>query len=148
MTGFNPYIRSNAYNAYTGVAKIDDGPTVLALPEKDPSMTVVVGVATQQISVTFNNALPWANEAGGYLIIYQGEPQNSTRNFFGGPWKYCYRVEGATPVPPVSPGAIGVQFKAVLGQKCCVYARIYRADGRISEAFTASCIVTAEQKKN
>ena len=143
MTGFNHYIRSNAYNAYTGVAKIDDGPTVLALPEKDPSMTIVVGVATQQISVTFNNALPWANEAGGYLIFYQGEPQNPTRNFFGGPWKYCYRVEGSTPVPPVSPGAIGVKYTAVLGQKVWVYARIYRADGRISEAFTASCIVTA-----
>jgi hypothetical protein len=143
MTGFNHYLRSNAYKGYTGEAAIDAGPTVLALPEKDPAMTIEVHVTGNHISVTFNNALPWANEAGGYLIIYQGQPQSHTRNFFNGPWKYCYRIEGATPVPPTSPGTITCKYTAVLGQKVWVYARIYRADGRISEPFVASAIVTA-----
>lgn len=143
LTGFNHYLRSNAYLAYTGVATIDNGPTELALPEKDPTLAIVVGVATQQISVTFDNGLPWANEDGGFLIIYQGEPQNPTRNFFGGPWKYCYRIEGASLAPPASPGTINVKYTAVLGQKVWVYARIFRADGRISEPFYASVLVTA-----
>jgi hypothetical protein len=141
LSGFNHYIRSNAYLAYTGVAKIDAGPTVLALPEKDPTLAIAVSVATQQISVSFDNTLPWANETGGFLIIYQGQPQNNTRNFFAGPWKYCYRIEGATGSPPASPGAVGVKYTAVLGQKTWVYARIFRADGRISEPFTASVVI-------
>jgi hypothetical protein len=143
LSGFNHYVRSNVYKASMGEATIDDGPTVLALPEKDPTMTIAISVADQKISVSFDNTLPWAGEVGGYLIIYQGEPQNPTRNFFAGPWKHCGRVEGATPVPPVSPEKIAVKYTAVLGQKCWVYARIFRADGRISEPFTASCIVVA-----
>lgn len=143
LTGFNHYVRSNAYLAYTGVAKIDTGPTVLALPEKDPTFAIVVGVGTQQISVTYDDGLPWANETGGFFIIYQGEPQNPTRNYFAGPWKYCYRIEGVTDAPPASPGVITVKYAAVLGQKVWCYARIFRADGRISEPFTASIIVTA-----
>lgn len=143
LSGFNHYIRSNSYKAYTGEALIDTAPTVLALPEKDPTMSIVVGVATQQITVSFDDSLPWASEAGGLLIIYMGQPQNPTRNFFAGPWKYGYRIEGESPGPRVSPGLITCPFAAVLGQKVWIYARIYRADGRISEAFTASCIVTA-----
>lgn len=143
MSGFNHFIRSNAYLAYTGVAFVEAGPTVLALPEKDATLAIAISVVTQQIAVTFDNALPWANEAGGFLIVYQGEPQNPTRNFFAGPWKYCYRIEGSTPVPPVSPGAIGVKYTAVLGQKSWVYARTFRADGRISEPMVVSTIVVA-----
>lgn len=143
LSGFNHYIRSNSYLSYTGVAEIDAGPTVLALPEKDPTLAVAISVATQQISVTFDNALPWANEDGGFLIIYQGEPQNATRNFFAGPWKYCYRIEGDSVAPPASPGAISVQYTAVLGQKSWVYARVFRADGRLSEPMVVSCIIGA-----
>jgi len=143
MSGFNHFVRSNAYLAYTGVALVEAGPTVLALPEKDPTLAVAISVATQQIAVTFDNALAWANEDGGFLIIYQGEPQNATRNFFAGPWKYCYRIEGDAVTPPTSPGAITVQYPAVLGQKSWVYARIFRADGRISEPMVVSAIVGA-----
>jgi len=138
LTGQNMYVRTNCILVQNSLTPIDDAPTVFELPDQDPTLAVSISEATQQLSITFDNTRSWANEDGGYLFIYMGSPQNPQRNFFAGPWKYAGKVEGDGASAPTSPATISVPFAATEGQRIWVYARILRADGRLSERFRAS----------
>lgn len=142
LSGFNHYIRSNVILVISGNTIIDDGPTIFEIPDQDPTMTITASEAAQQISIAFDNALDWANEVGGFLFSFQGSPQNAQRNFFGGPWRYMTQIAG-DPVPPVSPSVQPVSFAIAAGQRQWIYARIIRADGRLSNPFRADIITAA-----
>jgi len=133
LTGFNHFCRSNAALLRAADTLVEDGPVVLALPEKDPTIVFSASEATQNMSVSFNNALEWANEANGHLYICQGRPQLATRNFYNGPWRYAGAVDGSSPVPPPSPATIASVFPIAQGQNLWIRGRIIRADGRLSE---------------
>lgn len=135
LTGFNHFVRSNVELKRQALTVIEDGPTELALPEKDPTFEVTGSAATQKLSVTFDNTLGWANEDDGYLFVYMGTPQLATRNFFAGPWAYAGKVDGDSITPPTSPAELDAPFTLVETQKVFMYARIVRADGRLSEPF-------------
>lgn len=143
LSGFNHYIRSNVPLVQNGLTPVDAAPTIFEIPDHDPTFAISASEATQQISVTFDNTLAWANEAGGYMVKYQGLPQNAQRNYFGGPWRLMDYIIGATPTPPTSPDAEDVVFAIAEGQHLWVYARILRADGRMSEPFRADCFCAA-----
>jgi len=143
ISGFNHYIRSgveflNRLGGYT-----DAGPVVFEIPEQDPTLAITATEAGQTISVTFDNALDWANETGATMFIYQGTPQNGQRNFFAGPWRFIGNVLGDDAVPPVSPVVIPVDFAIAEGQRQWIFARIRRVDGRLSEPFRADIEVGA-----
>jgi hypothetical protein len=142
MTGFNHFIRSNTLRQYQGQSIVDAGPTTFELPEKDNTITITGSAATQQISLSFNNALPWANEVGGMISCFLGQPQNKTRNFFNGPWKHFTSFVGGA-VPPVSPKVVNASYGIAQGQALWIYCRISRADGRLSEAFRTQCFCGA-----
>jgi hypothetical protein len=139
LTGFNHFVRGNAVCLRNGGVVILAGPTTLALPEKDPSLAVTASVATQLITITLNEALPWFTTATCFMAIFQGQPQSPTRNFFNGPWKFA----GAIPANQGDPHTVAAPYTLVLGQKVWCYARIQLADGRLSEPMTVSCTVAA-----
>ena len=143
LTGFNHYLRSNAFLARVGKAPVDAGPTTFSLPEKDPSFDISASEGSQQITVTFDDTLDWDNETGGYLVYNQGSPQNGQRNYFNGPWKLLSYTAGETGVPVASPVVEAAVFAMAENQRQWVFARILRADGRLSEIFRADCIVAA-----
>ena len=143
ISGFNHYIRSNVEFLRNLAATTAPGPVVFEIPEQDPTFAITASEATQQISVTFNNALDWANETGAVMFVYQGQPQNAQRNFFGGPWRYMDRILGDGAVPPVSPDVMDVPIVIAEGQRQWVYARIRRVDGRLSEPFRSDVLVGA-----
>jgi len=87
LTGFNHYVRSNSILWRTNGTMYANGPVVFELPEKDNQFAITASVATQQITVTANPALAWANEDNAFMYIFQGQPQNAQRNFFAGLWK-------------------------------------------------------------
>ena len=143
LTGFNHYIRSNTPRLQASVAVVDAGPTTFELPEQDPTFAITASEAAQEISYTFNDALAWANEVGGFLFKYQGQPQNPQRNYFSGPWRYHGNIIGAVS-PPSSPDAEGSPpyvFTELQRQWC--YGRIALADGRLSEPFRADTFCAA-----
>lgn len=141
LTGFNHFVRSNSTLQNLGLPLVVDAPTVFTLPEKDNTIAVTAVVATQKITVAYDNALDWAGEVGGHLFLYQGKPVNSTRNFFAGPYKYIGKVDGA-----VEPPAGTVELSAVMpfaaGQNLNIQARIVRADGRMSEPFRCAVLTS------
>ncbi|MCJ7778104.1 MAG: hypothetical protein MUP16_07315, partial [Sedimentisphaerales bacterium] len=143
LTGFNHFVRSNTefYNHYVEVTEA--GPTTLVLPEKDIAFAVTGSVASQNLSVVFTEGTDWALEPGAIMLVYQGQPRGQTRNFFNGPWKYAGAVGGVAAPGAQSPATLAAVFTLTLGQLVTCYARIRRADGRLSEPFTASFTVGA-----
>lgn len=143
LTGFNHYIRSNAVIVLGAGTPYDDGPVIFQVPGHDPDFAITASEATQLITYTYDATLDWANETGGFLWYSQGQPQNAQRNFFGGPWQWGGGLVGVTGAPPASPLIRGVSFAIAEGQHQWVFARIQRADGRISTPFRADVLVAA-----
>jgi hypothetical protein len=143
LTGFNQFVRSNSIAKAKLNTFVAPGPTVLALPETDPSFLITASVATQLVSVAFDNALPWALEVGADMFVELGQPQIVTRNYFNGPWKYMDKIAGKVAPAEPSPKTMATPYTLVLGQKVWAYGRIRRADGRISNPMVASCVVAA-----
>lgn len=143
LSGFNHYIRSNMIRKQTTQAIIDDGPVVFELPAQDPTLAITATEAAQTIDVAFDNTMDWSTEAGALMFEFQGTPQNAQRNFFAGPWRIMGVLVGADPGPVASPHVRPVQFAIAEGQRQWIYARITRADGRLSEPFRADAFVAA-----
>lgn len=135
LSGFNHYVRSNVFRMQGGMAVVDAGPVIFELPAHDPAFNVSISEATQQITTTYDDTMDWNNETGGGLWCYMGSPQNAQRSFFNGPWRYCGGLNGVTGAPPASPQVLACSFVASEGQHIWVSARLFRADGRLSEKF-------------
>jgi hypothetical protein len=143
LTGFNMFVRSNLAIVYAGGTRVDDGPAVLSLPEADESLSISADEAAQELSVTFDDTMNWLDETGGHLVIFAGQPVNSTVNFFAGPWKIAGKIDGDDSTPPTSPSTLDNPFTVQEDQKQFFYARILRADGRVTQPFRTSAIVSA-----
>lgn len=143
LSGFNHYIRSNATRLAGPTVVIDAGPTVFEIPEQDPTLAVTSSEATQQLTIAFDNTLPWAVEDNSFLLLFEGQPQNPQRNFFGGPWRFITWVPGADPGGAITPSVNNSLFGIAEGQRQWIYARISRADGRLSQPFRANEFVAA-----
>lgn len=143
LSGFNHYIRSNAVAKNFSLTLVDAGPVVFELPAQDPLYSIVISEATQQISTTYDDGMDWASETGANLLLSGGQPQNAQRNFFGGPWRLYGQMAGADGAPPAPPHGGASPFAVAEGQHVWCYARIRRADGRLSEPFRADIIVAA-----
>jgi hypothetical protein len=137
LTGFNHFIRSNAALIAAGGALVTDGPTDLGLPPGDELFAVSGSESTQKLTVTFDDAKDWALETGAYLSIEMGEPQNPTRNFFGGPWRFAAALAGVDTTGVSSPQDIDPPFTLTEGQRVWCRARIIRKDARCSTQFGA-----------
>jgi hypothetical protein len=142
LSGFNHFIRSNTLGQMAGIPMYEDGPTTFTLPDADPTLAITISEATQEISVAFNDAADWNIEVGGHLFIEQGKPQNPQINFFNGPWRYVGQVPGDV-VPLTSPQTKACVFAVAESQRVWCYARIQRADARLSTPFQANCFVGA-----
>lgn len=143
LSGFNHYIRSNCGYVDLGGGYFDDGPTTLSLAQQDPTFAIAASAATQNISVTFDTDLDWVSEPGAGMYLLDGRPQIATRNFFAGPYRGLEWIGGGQPPGPASPQDHTGIFTLVEAQKIWVQARIIRYDGRLSEPFSANCIVAA-----
>ncbi len=140
-SGFNHYIRSNAFRMSLGFAAIDAAPANGELPAHDPSISIAPSAGSQQLNVTFDNSMDWANEAGGVLFVHQGRPQNAQRFRFFGPYRWCTCVGGDSETPPGPAEPAPAVFHITELQRQWVYFRIQRADGRLSETFRAEAFV-------
>lgn len=143
LSGFNHYIRSNAWLARMGATPIDPGPVVFEIPEADPVFAISISEATQTWTCTFNDGKDWVSEDGAQLIMFNGQPQNPQRNFFGGPWRFMNSIAGNNGAPPASPLDRGASFTYSELQRAWCYARIMRADGRLSAPFRGDTFVGA-----
>ncbi len=143
LSGFNHYIRSNSFRTRYAIAPVDDGPVIFELPDQDPAFSITASEATQVITLAFDDVLPWASEDNAFLVVYQGQPQTAQRNFFAGPWRNAGIIFGDLAIPITTPQDVPVSFAIAEGQRLWTYARISRADGRLSEPFRDDVVVGA-----
>lgn len=143
LTGFNMFIRSNAARITAGGDIVTDAPTDLGLPAGDPKFEIAANATSKQIVVTFDDTMDWCTEAGAYLEIEMGSPQNETRNFFGGPWRFAAGIAGVYPGGIASPVEIDPSFTLIPGQKIWCRAKVIRADARCSTPFQAPPVIVA-----
>ncbi len=133
LTGFNHFIRCNAaFRLINPVAILVNAPTTLSLPEQDTQLVCSEEtIAAQTFTFTCDNT-GWGVgiEDKEHIMLYQGQPQLVSRNFFGGPWRYMDVIdatEGAA-----GTGTYDASFSFALGQKVWFQARVRMLDGRIS----------------
>ena len=143
LSGFNHYLRSNATLKRLSLPLVDAGPTTFELPEVDPTLSFTASEASGDLTVAYDDTMAWCDEDEAFMFIYQGSPQNAQCNFFGGPWRYADKVEGDQASPPSTPATVAGVFAITELQKQWIYARIQRADGRISEPFRANAFIGA-----
>lgn len=136
ISGSNMYIRSNTAILQAGFPQVDDGPTELTLPESDPTFAVELSAASG-ITITFDDTFAWIDEDEGGLTIQLGQPQNASRTFFGGPWRYDSTLEGDSVTPLTSPDGpnASATWTLIEGHRVWFRAKILRADGRASNYF-------------
>lgn len=138
VTAQNWYINMNSLRIQSSLSVIDAAPTIFALASLTiPVLTITAASATA--SLAFTNTDAWAGEVGGALLIYASRPQNNTKNFFKGPYRFVSKVAGAA-TPPTTPASLTLPFVAgPAGSKVFMRAVAVRADGRPSPAvFSAS----------
>lgn len=142
VSGYNMYCRSRAVIKRLSMSMPAAAPTVMSLPETDPTIAVVASAAGKTLSISFDNTLGWAGEVGGMCVIYQGTPQNATKNSYDGPYKIMGAIAGAVS-PPTSPEVMPSLYAMSVGQKIFCQARVLRADGRLSNPFRFSVLSTS-----
>jgi len=131
ITGQNAFIKMNVQRIQVGLNIVQQAPAVFAGAALTPPNLVSATFATQLLSVTFSNTDAWATAVGGALLVYQGRPQNPSKLFFAGPYRFAAMVLGAV-VPPVSPAAIAAVFPFLVGQRIHVRFVAVQTDARIS----------------
>lgn len=136
LSGFNHFIRSNTMRKWFNMPIAADGPVIFTLADKDVTNAIDVDAAPQNIAVTLDNTMAWANETFAFMFMRQGLPQNHGRSFFGGPYHMCLLILGG-PAPPASPTNVLPHYAVAVGQEQWCAFRISRADGRLSEIFYA-----------
>lgn len=135
LTGFNMFIRSNASRMAVGGSIIEAGPTDISLPGADPTIAMTANAGTGLLTIAFDDTQDWCKENGGFLSVSMGQPQLATRNYFGGPFRNAGGILGNTGSPITSPQTLVAPFTLVNGQKVFAFARLIRADGRVSNPF-------------
>jgi len=142
-SGFNHFVRSNMIRKQLGFPIISPGPVVFELPAQDPTFAITASEATQVITTVYDAGMDWADETDAWLVVFQGRPQNPQRNFFNGPWLLAAALQGVNGAPPASPLVVNASIAFAELQHLWCYARIMRADGRLSEPFRADTFCAA-----
>lgn len=139
ITGQNAYVMMNTLRIQTGLAVIDTAPIIFANAVLTPPALVSATASTDALSISFTNTDVWATAVGGKLVVFVGRPQNPSKLFFDGPYRFTGFVNGAVS-PPTSPQTITSVFDFAAGQRIHLRFRALNADGRISTPWKASGI--------
>lgn len=140
ISGIAQYIRSNAPMAAEGFLTVDSGPMTYMLPTLSGT-GITADAATNTFDLFFDNTDSWATLGGGRLLLYTSRPQNSSVNFFKGPYRFTSSVAGNDPVAPTSPvTSIATPFAFAAGAKIFYQLRAFTADGRLSSPVRGSTV--------
>lgn len=139
-SGQNCYIMCNNYRVQAGLSVIAPAPTIYDMATLTPPVPTITAAGTT-VSVAYTNTDAWANEVGGALLVYASRPQNSTKNFFKGPYRFAGKVAGAG-TPPTSPAVITLPFvTGAAGSKMFFRFIAVRSDARVSTPFPVASTV-------
>lgn len=129
------YTRSNVPRLQAGLAVVDDGPTVMVLPDTGDVTIDITAGEPASASVSYNDSHDWVSEDGAALLVYSSRPQSPAVNYFKGPWRYAGSILGNSETSPDSPQTVTLAFDATTTNHVFTYSRLTRADGRLSSLY-------------
>lgn len=144
--GIAMYIRSNAPRVafpYMTPVFVDDAPTIFDLGTFTQPDNLVFSEAAQTLSMGFDNTDAWANESGAAMMVYIGGPQNPSKQFYKGPYRFGEAILGDDTTAPTSPESINSPFPFVAGQNMYARVNVTRLDGRLASSFQARTLASA-----
>lgn len=133
LTATNWYIKSNTIRSQGGLAITDAASTTFALSTLSP-LTGTVAASATNCTIGWNGADDWqGNSNTGEVNIYASRPQNSTINYFSGPYQFAGTIRSTAISGTAS---IALPFPAGLsGSKIFIRAVATAPDGRPSFVF-------------
>lgn len=133
LTGPNWYIKSNAIRSQMGLPLIDVASSTFALSTLSP-LTGSVAAGATNMTLGWSNADDWqGNSNTGGVAIYASRPQNTTINYFTGPYQFAGKIAGTATAGTAS---IALPFvSGTSGTKIFVKAVASAPDGRPSAVF-------------
>jgi len=131
-TGQQMYLRGNIPRLQAGLDPANDAPTIFDTGSFTPFDTFTANATTGVISIPFDDNDAWVQENDSAMLIYQGRPQNLTRNFGKGPFQLLTAIIGDSTTPPATPATATSLFALAANQKVFLQVRVTRADGRLS----------------
>jgi hypothetical protein len=131
LSGLNHFIRCNTPRVQNGIARIDVAPVIFDIAAAEGALAATASEATQDLTIDGDPLASWVGEANAWQFFYMGLPQNASRKFFGGPYRFITAVPGAG--PPPFPVVIAGAWPFAEGQRLWLRSRIARGDGRLSE---------------
>lgn len=132
LSGINMFTLSNIPRLQAGLDAVLNRP-----PFNNFGPSPVVGVdsisaASQELDLDFSDVDGWDDEDGSALLVYLSRPQSPSISYFKGPYRLAGVIEGDSTTAPTSPATIDLPFVASVGSVIHGYARLTRADGRLS----------------
>ena len=133
LTGLNHFVRSNTPRVVSAIPRIDQAPALQNIGTAELELAATASEATQDLTINGQDPVddPWIGIAGAWSFYYMGLPQNASRKFFKGPFRFLTAVPGAG--PPPFPVVIAASFPFQEGHRIWIRNRIARSDGRLSE---------------
>jgi len=143
LTGLAHYVRSNVpiVQMLGAGSIVDDGPTTYNLG--DYTAPVITPATSTTISVAYNDNDDWVSEDDAHMLVYASRSVGRGINYFKGPYRHCgttYQgapttIPGNSLTPPASPQTLYLPFLAPEGGRTFYFARVLRADGRLSASW-------------
>jgi hypothetical protein len=121
--------RCNVPRLQAGIAVLDDAPVVYDLGTFTPPTLAASTHPT--LKVGFTNTDGWAIAVGGFLLCLISRDNNTTINFFKGPFQFSGKIAGLV-IPPTSPANMTSPFATATGRRVFAQLRFIQVDGRIS----------------
>lgn len=132
VSGQNWFVGNNVPRLQAGEPRVDTGPGIFDVGEFTEPAFDSIDAGANQADISFESTDDWVSEDGAFMFVYISRPQNPTVNFFKGPYRFAGTIAGDSITPPTSPMTLNLPFPVVAGQRIFSYARVARADGRLS----------------
>jgi hypothetical protein len=120
LTGQQMFVRTNTAALQASISQIDDAPIISGTGQQP--VIVLAPITPTDVAVAFSSF-----PSSTTVLVYLGRPQNASRSFFRGPWRFAGTAT-SSPSSDTPPFVVGV------GQRVWVYARYLNDDGRLSQA--------------
>ena len=139
LTGMNHFVRSNTALLQIGEAVLVPAPVSFGLPDQEVLWGQATDATLQNVAVVYTFDTSTDDQ---HYLFYQGQPVPGSHTFFAGPWRYLGVISGDAGSPPTSPETFPCVYPVGAGQNSFVYCRRIDPDGRLTEPFRYSDIVS------
>lgn len=109
LSGFQMWMRNSLLVTGSGLLMVAGPTQIYSLGDTDPNAAIISFIDTATtFELAFDDQMDWVTTDGAGLRLQIGQPYDTTRNFFAGPWQTVDVILGNSVTPPTSPATVSV----------------------------------------